>query len=205
MSKVVADPRSTLPRIPKEIQFLLNDPPLWRGESREEYMALLAAIAKSCGAGDDVVKWLLINEIAHQIWEIRRFRKIEAGLILKCQVEVIEELLTTTYDSKSMASDGLYLVFDVQNEARRWSTDREFAKKLEDRLTARGHDSESIRVRAYERCASELRELENSIAKRENRRRATLMEIERRDELFAKRLTEASLEILDAEFSEAAE
>jgi hypothetical protein len=205
VKEVVADTRSALPRVPDEIEFLLNDPPLWRGESREEYIALRGAIAKSCGAGRDVVKWLLVDEVTHQLWEIRRFRRIEAGFVLKCQVEVIEELLTTTYDSKSIASDGLRLVFDVQNEARRWMTDREFAKKLEDRLTARGHDPESIRVKAYERCANQVREIENSIAKRENRRRATLSEIERRDELFAKRLAQASLEILDAEFSEAAE
>jgi hypothetical protein len=205
VSKVVADTRSALPRVPDEIQFLLNDPPLWRGESREEYMALLGAIAKSCGARNDVLHWLLIDEVAHQLWEIRKLRRIEAGLVLKCQVEVIEELLKTTYDSESVELNGLSLVFDVKNDARRWAIDREFAKKVDDRLTARGHDPESIRVKAYERCANELRELENSIAKKENRRRATLMELERRDELFAKRLAEASLEILDAEFSEAAE
>jgi hypothetical protein len=64
---------------------------------------------------------------------------------------------------------------------------------------------EAIRVRAYERCASELREIETIIAKCENRRRATLLEIDRRDEAFARRLAQASTEILDAEFSEAAE
>jgi hypothetical protein len=203
VSKVAISKSSALQQIPEEIHFFLNDPPLWAGESRADYMALLAAIGASCLAGHDVVKWLLVNEMTHQIWEIRRFMRIEASLVLKRQAEVIKEVLQTTYyDSET---EGMDIVFFAGTHAHAWEEGGELAKKTELLLAERGYDMETIRVRAYERCAAELREIENAIAKRENRRRATLLDIERRDEAFAKRLAQASMEVLDAEFSEAAE
>ena len=125
MTKAISSRMSALQRVPGEIRFFLDDPPLWPGENRAEYMALLAAIGASCQAGKDPLKWLLVNEVTHQVWEMRRFRRIES--------------------------------------------------------------------------------VETIIAKCENRRRATLLEIDRRDEAFARRLAQASTDILDAEFSEAAE
>jgi len=189
-------------RIPKAIHFFLNDPPLWSGESRDEYMALLAAIAASCGVRDDVIKWLLANEIAHQLWEIQRYRKIEAGIVLKHEADVIEEILKTTYAEDS---DGMGIVFLARNYAHLWTKGPKGRKKVEEILAKHGYDTESIRVKAYQRGAAELREIENAITKRENRRRATLLEVERRDEAFARRLAQSSMEVLDAEFSEAAE
>jgi len=202
LTKAISSRMSALQRVPGEIRFFLDDPPLWPGENRAEYMALLAAIGASCEAGKDPLKWLLVNEVAHQVWEMRRFRRIESALVLKHMVEVIEELLRTTYDSES---DGMAMVWSARNWAHLWAEGGESAKKVEVRLASRGYGMEAIRVRAYERCASELREIENVIAKCENRRRATLLEIDRRDEAFARRLAQASTEILDAEFSEAAE
>ena len=202
MTKAISRRMSALQRIPQEIHFFLNDPPLWRGENRAEYLALLAAIGASCQAGEDPLKWLLVNEVTHQVWEMRRFRRIESVLVLKHTDEVIEELLKTTYDSES---EGMALVWSARNRAHLWAEGGEAAKEVEERLASRGYDMEAIRVRAYERCASELREIETIIAKCENRRRATLLEIDRRDETFARRLTQASTDILDAEFSEAAE
>jgi hypothetical protein len=202
MSKAISSRMSALQRIPAEIHFFLNDPPLWRGESRADYLALLAAIGASCEAGRDPLKWLLVNEVTHHVWEMRRFRRIESALVLKRMVEVIEELLRTTYDAES---EGMAMVWSARNWAHLWAEGGEAAKEVEERLAARGYDIEAIRVRAYERCAAELREIETIIAKRENRRRATLLEIDRRHEAFARRLAQASTEILDAEFSEAAE
>jgi hypothetical protein len=79
--KVVPDKGSSLQPIPKGILFFLSNQPLWPGEIRDEYMALLSAIAGSCGAGDDALKWLLTDKLTHQVWEMRRLRKIEAGIL----------------------------------------------------------------------------------------------------------------------------
>src|SRR5512135_1559136 len=108
MGRVLSRRSAALQHVPKEILFYLTDPPLWPGESRDEYMALLNAVAGACGAGDDVLKWLLADEVTHQLWEMRRLRRIEAGIILKRQAEVIEEVFKTTFDPES---EGCSLVF----------------------------------------------------------------------------------------------
>ena len=57
----------------------------------------------------------------------------------------------------------------------------------------------------YSLCATELQARDKAIADRELRRMASLREIYRRDGFLARRLEQASQEIIDGEFSEAAE
>ena len=99
----------------------------------------------------------------------------------------------------------MYYISGAKDDARRWATDSEFGSEIDDRLAARGHDSASILARAYSLCATELQALDKAIADRELRRMATLREIYRRDQFLARRLEQASQEIIDGEFSEAAE
>ena len=81
----------------------------------------------------------------------------------------------------------------------------EVEKKIDEKLAARGHDRASIRAKAYSLCAAELQALDKAIADRELRRMGTLREIYRRDEFLARRLERTSQQIIDGEFSEAAE
>ena len=159
---------------------------------------------KSCGV-KDVVGWLSTNEVTYEVWDILRFKRIEAAIILNHQIVVVEELLKSTYDLKDGGSDMLYHVSDARNEARRWATDPEFAKEIDERLAARGHSPASILAKAYASCAGQLQMIVKTIANREARRMAALREIARRDEFLAKRLERASLEVIDGEFSEAVE
>jgi hypothetical protein len=97
------------------------------------------------------------------------------------------------------------VIFEAKNEARRWASDPEFAKKIDERLAARGHDSASILAKAYARCAGELHAIQKRISDLELRRMSTLREISYRDEIMAKQLERKSLEIIEGNFSEAAE
>jgi hypothetical protein len=191
-------------RIPVEIAKLLGEPTLWRGESREQYEATLLAIAISVEARD-IVDWLSIKDVTYHVWDHRRLERIKAALILTKQSEIIEELLKTTYDPEQLEVDLTYFICGAKNDARRWVTDAEFSKKLDKLLATRGHDGTSILAKAYSLCANELQALDKAIADREVRRMATLREIHRRDEYLARRLQRASQEIIDGEFSEAAE
>lgn len=58
---------------------------------------------------------------------------------------------------------------------------------------------------AYMRGAAQIDAVDRRIASYEVRRTIALREIERRDEKLAQKLAQASSEIIDAEFSEAAE
>jgi DNA mismatch repair ATPase MutS len=190
-------------RIPVEIAKLLGEPTLWRGESREQYDATLLAIAISVEARD-VVDWLSVKEVTYHVWDHRRLEGIKAALILAKQSQIIEELLKTTYDSERPV-DMIYYISGAKNDAHRWKADAEVSKKIDELLATRGHDRASILAKAYLLCAHELQALDKAIADREVRRMATLREIQRRDEYLARRLQRASQEIIDGEFSEAAE
>jgi hypothetical protein len=202
VSKIVkaASPR----KIPAEIVRLLGEPTLWRGESLEQYNAMLLGIAISVDARD-IVDWLSVKDVTHHVFDYCRLHAIKAATILARQIEVIEGLLKSTYDPGGPQEDMTYYISGAKNDARRWATDVEFAKKIDDRLAARGHDSASILAKAYSLCANELQVLDKAIADREVRRMATLREIHRRDEYLARRLQRTSQQIIDGEFSEAAE
>jgi hypothetical protein len=193
-----------LRKIPAEITKLLGEPILWRGESRERYDAMLLGIAISVGA-HDIVDWLSVKDVTDQVFDYRRLQEIKAASILAKQIEVIEGLLKTTYDPAKPMEDITYYISGARNDARRWASDPEFEKKIDEKLAARGHDSASIRAKAYSLCATELQALDKAIADRELRRMATLREIYRRDEFLARRLEKTSQQIIDGEFSEAAE
>jgi hypothetical protein len=191
-------------QIPEEVAELLGEPPTWRGENPDQYRALLRSVAQSVGAAD-VLHWFWANEVASHVWQILRLQKIEAQLVLSHQTKIVEELLASTFDSPTAALKPLYEIFDAPNEARRWASDREFAKKIDERLAIRGHDSSSILAKAYSRCAGELHAIQKRISDLELRRMSTLREIAYRDEMRAKQLDRKSLEIIEGNFSEAAE
>lgn len=191
-------------RIPKEVAALLGPPVLVRGESREEYDAYLLALARAVRA-EDIIVWSWCSDIAYQNWEGRRFQRIRAGLILEAQVSIIEDLLKTTYDPGQERRQTLYDVLDAKNEARRWATDAGFASKVDDRLATRGHDRNSVLAKAYSLCAPQLAQVDRSIANLEARRMMTLREIARHDAAMAKRLDQVSSEIIEGDFTQAAE
>lgn len=202
MSNIVK--ATPLRKIPAEVAKLLGEPTLWRGESREHYDAMLLQIAISVNA-HDIVDWLSVKEVTDHVFDYRRLQEIKAESILTKQIEVIEGLLKTTYDLGGPKQDMAYYISGAKNDARRWAADLGFAKEIDERLAARGHDSASIRAKAYSLCATELQALDKAIADRELRRMATLREIYRRDEFLARRLERTSQQIIDGEFSEAAE
>lgn len=190
-------------RIPTAIAALLGDPVLMRGEKPEEFEAYLLAVAAAVGA-NDIIGWSQCSDITHQAWEARRFQKIRAGILLEAQVEVVTDLLRSTYDGEEIPAS-LYSVVDAESEARKWVTNKEFGAKIDERLAARGHDSSSILADAYKRCALHLLQIDKSISDLEARRMMTLREIARHDAAMAKRLEQASAEIIEGEFTEAAE
>jgi hypothetical protein len=124
MSSVVkaASPR----KIPTEIARLLGKPTLLRGESPEQYDATLLAIAISVGA-KDIIDWLSVKDVCHHVLDYQRLQVIKAATVQAKQIEVIEELLKSTYDPEGPGEDMEYYISGAKNDARRWATDTEFA------------------------------------------------------------------------------
>ena len=195
--------KSPLGSIPKEIAALLGEPNLVRGESPEEFYSLLLSVANATGA-HDIVGWSWCNDIAYHIWEGRRFQRIRSGILVEAQVEVVEELLKSTYDAEGAVQAHLYVISDAKNEARKWASNPEFGGKIDERLRLRGYDRSSVLAKAFQRCHASLRQIDRSIADLETRRMATLREISRHDAVMARRFEDLP-KVIDGEFSDAAE
>lgn len=191
-------------KIPKHIWELLGEPILMRLEKREEFEAYLLAVASAVGA-DDIVSWNYCADVTYQTWDIRRLRSIRAGVLLEAEIEVVVRLMRTTYDDTDDIPSALYSIIQAESEARKWATGGEFGSRIDERFAARGHDRNSVLADAYKLCASRLGDIDDSISDLESRRARTLREIARLDAVRAKRLEQASLAIIEGEFTQADE
>jgi len=108
-------------KYPADIVKLLGPPPLWRGESRNQYDAMLLGMAISVGARD-IVDWVSVNDVTYHVWDARRLQAIKAALILARQIEVIEGLLKSTFDPGGPERSAIYYISGAKNDARRWAT-----------------------------------------------------------------------------------
>ena len=117
----------------------------------------------------------------------------------------MRDLLKATVDASDPAKAAVYRIFSAANEADSWASDPAARKEIDARLAARGHPPSAVLAEAYMRAARHLDAIEKRIALCEARKVAIVREIERRDAMLARDLAAASAEVIDAEFSEAAE
>ena len=66
--------------VPAEILILIKNPPLLKGESKEDYYGLLAALARDVRPAD-LAEWLWLIELLNCVWEIFRNGRFRAKLI----------------------------------------------------------------------------------------------------------------------------
>ena len=78
-------------------------------------------------------------------------------------------------------------------------------KEINERLAARGFPVVEVLAKAYVKVAADIDRVDRRIANYEARKMVLLREIEHRNERLSRSLEKASAEVIDAEFSEAAE
>src|SRR5712671_5360234 len=105
MSKIINAP--PVRKIPAEIAKLLGEPVLWRNENRDQYDAILLTVAISVGPRN-IVDWLFANDVTCLALDGRRLQVCKAALILNKQIQIVEELLKSTYDPRDAYADTLY-------------------------------------------------------------------------------------------------
>jgi hypothetical protein len=86
-----------------------------------------------------------------------------------------------------------------------WASDPDARRRIDLKLEEKGHDTDSVLAQAYLRGARDIDAIDKRIALYELRRNAILKEIGLRSERKAQKLNKASLDIIDGEFTEAAE
>ena len=153
----------------------------------------------------DAIDWLLLKDFVDLAWEIRRERRIKVDIIKINQTEIICDLLKSTFDDADRLGSAINRVFFARRKAQLWASDAEVRKKIDLQLKEKGHDPDSVLAQAYLRGARDIDAVDKRIAVFELRRNTILKEIGLRSERKAQKLAKASSDIIDGEFSEAAE
>jgi hypothetical protein len=201
MGRSVAKVSSFVP--PAELARLFENAPLVGDEKAEDYDRLSSYITAAI-APQDVIAWLAVQSAVYWSWEIRREQIVKAEVIKHHQRQVVAELLKSTA-GPDLLSSANYRVFEADADIIRWSTDPKARKEIDERLAAAGHDPTSILAMAYISGANDIDAIDRRIAAYEQRRNSALREAGYRNEYLFNQLKKADTEIIDAEFTEAAE
>lgn len=173
-------------------------------ETAEDYINLFGAIVSSARPAD-AIDWLYVKNVVDLTRDILREGAIKAAIIELMQKEVVLDLLKTTRDDPSSVETHLYRIFAADKEVRQWATNPAVRKEINDRLLARGFAVPETLARAYMKGASDIDRVDRRIANYEARKMVLLREIEHRNKRPSRSLEKASAEVIDADFSVAAE
>jgi hypothetical protein len=189
---------------PKELAFLLDQLPLVYNEKAEDYYSVFSAIV-SAARPVDAIDWIYLKSVVDLTWETVREQTVKTGIVKLMQKAVVLELLKLTHDEPASLDSHRYRIFDAEREASQWANDPKAQKEIDARLTEKGYSIQAVLAKAYIMGQDQIDAVEKRIAALEARKMTTLRELERRNEMFARNLEKSSSDIIDAEFSDAAE
>ncbi len=182
---------------------MFDNVPLVGNERREDYDAFFSAIA-GAEPPSDAIDWILLKDFVDLAWEIRRERRIKGEIVKINQAEIICDLLKSTFEGTNVGSAMNRILF-ARPKAQLWASDAKSRKAIDLQLKEKGHDPDSVLAQAYLRGARDIDAIDKRIALAELRRSAILKEIGLRNERKAQKLAKASSDIIEGEFTEAAE
>jgi hypothetical protein len=176
---------------PKELEQFFDDPPLVGTERREDFENFFSVIARAAEPVD-AIEWLLVYDVVSLSWEIRRERRIKAEIIKSRQKEAQfqSELAITRADFKL---------------AQIAAKDASAFKKKDWKPEPTEEVSMSMLAKGYILGDYDIDVIDKRIASYEYRRNTALREMYLRSEKMARLLEKASSDVIDGEFTEAAE
>ena len=182
---------------PKELKKFFDDPPLVGDERREDYENLFATLAMTVKPAD-AIEWMYLGDVVNLTWEIRRMRRIKAGMINSSLEKSRTHRLRTAAYLEELSED------EELTEAE----EEEAEEEEEEEGEAESEDPAALLAEAY--CYSSntfgyIDAIDRQTASAEMRRNSALRELAWHSEARARKLDKASREIIDGEFSEAAE
>ena len=180
---------------PIELEFLFDDPPLVGNERREDFENLFLTIAAVVKPAD-AIEWMLTRDVLMYSWEIRRERKIKADIIELKRKEALRESSFRMTREDYMREHAI-----AKGEAESSS----MFKKKESKPEAKKEDPRSGLPEAFILGNRDIDLIDTRIASYEYRRNAALRDLASYSEAKARRLDKAARDVIDGEFTEAAE
>jgi hypothetical protein len=187
-----------------ELVQIFGNPALVGAEKPEDYEKFFARVV-SAMKPSDAIGWLFTKDVADWSWEIRRERIIKAETIKYYQKEIVGELIKSELDPSDQFDTAYFRIFMAGAELAQWATDPEARTGLDQELAAKGYDASFVLAQAYVRGAVQIEAIDKRIAFHEQRRSAALKDVGIWSDRLLRRLDQATSEVIEGEFTEAAE
>jgi len=199
--------------IPEEILPLCNDRPLLSTEDDEGQLGLIRFLVSGIGPGDPI-GWMLVLDLADFDLEIRRLRKLKAGVIELARTKQAERL--TTMETYDLDKDPLAKSFRAFGEVAGipWEPKRQIAKGANggraslkqtndpaDQMPKSKLETEIDTARAFLDCIGNYERIDKLLEAAESRRSDMLRELRIHGESLS-RTRERKNEVIDAQYSE---
>ena len=197
---------SQLQRVSKLDRFP-GSAPLIGDETQEQYDAFRATIL-SYVSEPDIINELYLQDVVDLTWQIFRYRRMLANVVLIFQQRVVERLLRTTHSNPEKPyeqQDNIYPILGAGPDAQLWLRDPAARERIDAELEKRGYCRRSVVTFAYLDGRIEIDAIEHRIAFYEARRMAAIKEIERRNEDAAEQLKRATARVIEHDFKQAIE
>jgi hypothetical protein len=179
---------------PRTLGSLFAKRPLILGEDQAAYDKLMSTIT-SAVKPTDILDEILVKDVVDLTWNIERFERLKDSLLLVASKHVLNRVL---HDAKCPETE------------KRWGSERiellvvccllgeeDSVEEVKDLLTDYGFDLNSIMAQALSDKLHDLERIDRSITTQAARRSKVLAELERRQELKARRLRATVVDVVD--------
>ena len=192
--------------MPEEFKRFFDLPAMVGDETREDYHDFHSAIADAVKP-TDIFEWIWVEDFVRAEWDLRRDRQIKVDIIKLAEQELIAEresrAMMIGYRIEAMRLRSLAEA-EAENPGKRQSNKTNPQPEVAKPEAPKAKDPYQL-AKAHLRYADHIDQIDRRISAGEKKRDGILREIYRRRESLARRLETASSDIIDAEFTEAAE
>jgi hypothetical protein len=195
MTKRGAPPRPRLrvrlaPQEEPDLQSLLGPPPVLEGEDASAYEALKIRILAAVKP-EDAIEQMWVRDVLDLLWETTRLRRLKAKLMHAAAHKGLKRILRPLVDYPSL--DELVQGWALRNP--------ETVKEVNEILRQAGLGEEAIAAQTLAAELDTFEKIDRMIMQTEARRHVVLREIDRRRDVLARRLREASAGIEDGKYA----
>jgi hypothetical protein len=178
------------PKKEPDLQSLLGPAPVVEGEDASAYEALKFRIL-SAVKPEDAIEQMWVRDVLDLLWETTRLRRLKAKLMHAAAHKGLMRLLRPLVHYTSL--DELVKGWALRN--------RETVKEVNEILKQAGLGEEAIAAQTLAAELDTFEKIDRMIMQTEARRHVVLREIDRRRDVLARRLREASAGIEDGKYT----
>ena len=187
-SSTTGPPLAAPERAGGPVAHVLEQRPLITGEDPDDYDRLLARLGAAV-APEDAIEWLWLKDVVDLAWEVQRWRRLRAALLMTARIEAMERVLVPLIGYEA-----------AEETARDWARgNTRAARRAETSLADHGLGIDAVMAAAFSQCLGDLESIERMIAAAELRRDRILNQIEKRRQALAWRRREAAVIDIEGE------